>query len=70
VVRDDDSGRLQDFCNAVRLGTSPRSSIQVGVDVVKVIEAIDRSLSTGRAQAPVAKAPELAASLRERIRSL
>jgi predicted dehydrogenase len=61
---------MQDFCNAVGHGTPPRSSIQVGVDVVQVIEAIDLSLSTGGAQAPVAEAPELAGSLRERIRSL
>jgi hypothetical protein len=60
---------MQDFCNAIRHGTQPRSSIQVGVDVVQAIEAIDQSLFTRGAQTPVAKAPEFAASQRELIRS-
>jgi len=60
---------MQDFCNAIRYGAQPRSSIQVGVDVVQAIEAIDQSLLTRGAQTPVAKAPEFAASQRELIRS-
>jgi predicted dehydrogenase len=38
--------QLEDFCNAVRDGTQPRSSATIGLEVVDVVEAVDRSLET------------------------
>jgi predicted dehydrogenase len=35
---------LQDFCRAVRTGLSPISSAEIGLDVVKMIEAAERTL--------------------------
>jgi predicted dehydrogenase len=35
---------LADFCNSIRSGTLPRSSAQLGLDVVRMIEAVDSSL--------------------------
>jgi predicted dehydrogenase len=43
---------LADFCEAIRSGREPRSSARLGLDVVNVIEAVDRSLE--QAGAPVA----------------
>jgi predicted dehydrogenase len=37
--------QLADFCRAVRNGTEPRSSAEIGSDVVWIIEAVDRSLA-------------------------
>ena len=34
---------LRDFCDGVRLGRQPRSSAEVGLEVVRMIEAVDRS---------------------------
>jgi predicted dehydrogenase len=39
--------QLDDFCHAVRNGGSPRSSAALGVDVVRLTEAVDRSLALG-----------------------
>ena len=41
--------QLADFCSAIRNGTTPRSSAEIGLDVVRIAEAVDRSLdsSTG-----------------------
>jgi predicted dehydrogenase len=36
---------LTDFCEAVRTGAQPRSSAELGVDVVTMTEAVDRSLA-------------------------
>jgi predicted dehydrogenase len=36
---------LEDFCEAVRGRTEPRSSAEIGLDVVRIIEAVDRSLA-------------------------
>lgn len=36
---------MTDFCDAVRLGKPPRSSTRLGIDVVRMIEAVDRSLA-------------------------
>jgi predicted dehydrogenase len=44
---------LADFCRAVRLGTIPRSSREVGLDVVKMIEAVDDSLEANGARIEV-----------------
>jgi predicted dehydrogenase len=40
---------LEDFCKSVRTGQDPRSSAHLGLDVIKIIEAIDRSLEQGGA---------------------
>jgi predicted dehydrogenase len=51
---------LGDFCNAIRSGESPRSNAQLGLEVVRMIEAVDRSLAAGGARIPVdADAPVL-----------
>jgi predicted dehydrogenase len=39
--------QLTDFCDAIRTGTTPRSSAEVGLDVVRIIETVDRSLRLG-----------------------
>jgi predicted dehydrogenase len=46
---------LDDFCNAVRTGGIPRSSSQVGLDVVRTIDAVDRSLESNGARVEVAQ---------------
>jgi predicted dehydrogenase len=38
---------LADFCEAVRSGSTPVSSPAIGLDVVRAIEAVDRSLAQG-----------------------
>jgi len=40
---------LADFCRAIRDGSDPRSSAQLGLDVVQMTEAVDHSLSNGGA---------------------
>ncbi len=40
---------VQDFCAAVRQGSSPQSSVEVGIDVIRMIEAVDQSLASGGA---------------------
>jgi len=35
---------LQDFASSIRDGGTPRSSAQLGLDVVRTIEAVDESL--------------------------
>jgi predicted dehydrogenase len=35
---------LGDFCNAIRCGSTPRSSSELGLDVVRIVEAVDASL--------------------------
>jgi predicted dehydrogenase len=37
--------QFEDFCRAVRHGTMPQSSAEVGLDVVTMAEAVDRSLA-------------------------
>ena len=44
---------LEDFCKAVRTGSTPRSSWQIGLDVVRVVEAVDQSLAREGARVPV-----------------
>ena len=41
---------MTDFCQAIRSGGEPRSSRQLGLDVVKVIEAVDTSLALSGAR--------------------
>jgi predicted dehydrogenase len=38
---------LADFCAAIRTGGSPRSNAELGLEVVRIIEAVDRSLEAG-----------------------
>jgi predicted dehydrogenase len=35
--------QMDDFCQAIRFGTNPRSSAQLGLEVVRLIEAAERS---------------------------
>ena len=44
---------LDDFCEAIRSGGPPRSDAQLGLEVVRMIEAVDRSLAAGGARVPV-----------------
>jgi predicted dehydrogenase len=44
---------LQDFCAAIRTGSPLRSTPELGVDVVRVVEAAERSLAEGGAGVPV-----------------
>jgi predicted dehydrogenase len=37
---------LEDFCRAIRTGSEPRSHARLGLEVVKVIEAVDSSLDS------------------------
>jgi predicted dehydrogenase len=46
--------QLADFCRSIRSGTAPRSSTDVGLSVIRVIEAVDRSLDNGGVPTPVA----------------
>jgi predicted dehydrogenase len=46
---------LQDYCNAIRTGESPRSNAALGVDVVRMIEAVDRSLELDGAKVEVSR---------------
>ena len=38
---------VADFCTAIRSGTTPRSSAELGVEVVRIVEAVDASLAQG-----------------------
>jgi predicted dehydrogenase len=48
---------MEDFCRAVRTGSQPLSNWQLGVDVVRVVEAVDASLAQQGRRVPV-DAPE------------
>jgi predicted dehydrogenase len=45
---------LDDFCRAIAGGPTPRSSAEVGLEVVRMIEAVDSSLDQGGARVEVA----------------
>jgi predicted dehydrogenase len=45
---------LSDFCTAIRRRSAPRSSAAVGLDVVRMIEAVDVSLATDGSRTHVA----------------
>jgi predicted dehydrogenase len=38
---------IEDFCSAIRTGSVPRSSAELGIEVVRMIEAVDASLDAG-----------------------
>jgi predicted dehydrogenase len=44
------SRELADFCTSIVAGTMPRSSAEIGIDVVRMIEAVDNSLANDGAQ--------------------
>jgi predicted dehydrogenase len=44
---------LSDFVDAVRTGSTPRSSARIGLEVVKMIEAVDSSLARGGARVDI-----------------
>jgi predicted dehydrogenase len=45
---------LEDFCRSIRTGDTPRSSAQAGLDIVRMISAVDQSLARGgRVEVPV-----------------
>jgi predicted dehydrogenase len=46
---------MQDFCECVRTGATPRSSAEIGTEVVRVIEAVDASLDQGGIRVEVAR---------------
>ena len=48
---------LSDFCDSIRTGGTPRSSAALGLDVVRMIEAVDSSLASGGARVSVAADP-------------
>ena len=48
--------QLADFCDAVRTGATPRSSGVIGLEVVKMIEAVDRSLEDDNRRVSVSHA--------------
>jgi predicted dehydrogenase len=50
---------LTDFCSAIRERTTPRSSALVGVEVVRMIEAVDRSLALGGVRVPLEESAPL-----------
>jgi predicted dehydrogenase len=59
---------MADFCAAILDGVTPRSSPQIGLDVIRMIEAVDESLM--RSAAPSSDAgstPSLDATLTERL---
>jgi predicted dehydrogenase len=51
---------LEDFCAAIMTGSTPRSSAELGLDVVRTIEAVDASLASDGERvdvAPVLQSP-------------
>jgi predicted dehydrogenase len=46
---------LGDFCSAIRTGETPRSSAQIGLDVVRIIESVDESLEADGARVGVSE---------------
>jgi predicted dehydrogenase len=63
---------LRDFCDAIATGSTPRSSAHLGLEVVRMVEAVDRSLSLGGALVavdPDAPAGRVTSRARARSRS-
>ncbi len=53
---------LADFCTAIRSKAQPRSSAQLGLEVVRVVEAVDASLAQNGARVEVGAASAFAAA--------
>ena len=47
---------LADFCEAIRTGVEPRSSAELGLEVVRMIEAVDLSLQRNGVRVELAEA--------------
>ena len=45
---------LRDFCDAITTGSTPRSSALLGLEVVRMVEAVDRSLAENGARVAIA----------------
>lgn len=56
---------VADFCTAILEGVAPRSTPQIGLEVVRAIEAVERSLVGQGMQAPAE--PSLSTELTERL---
>jgi hypothetical protein len=52
---------MADFCDAVRTAATPRSSTELGVEVVRMVEAVDVSLASGGARVPLGDGSVVAA---------
>jgi len=50
--------QFSDFCRAIRHGSEPRSSAEIGYDVLRITEAADRSLDLGGRPMPVGQGAE------------
>ena len=59
---------MADFCDAVRTGGTPRSSSELGVEVVRMVEAVDASLASHGARVSLDEASLLAADEGARAR--
>jgi predicted dehydrogenase len=53
---------LADFCTAIRSKAQPRSSARLGLEVVRVVEAVDASLAQNGARVEVAASSAFAAA--------
>ncbi len=47
---------MQDFCAAIRTGSTPRSNGELGLEVVRIVEAVDSSLARDGARVAVERA--------------
>jgi len=52
---------IEDFCTAIRTGGVPRSSAELGMEVVRMIEAVDASLDAGGARIGISAPARVAA---------
>jgi predicted dehydrogenase len=52
---------LSDFVSAVTSNSAPTSSAELGLDVIRIVEAVDRSLADGGGPASVEPVPQLSA---------
>jgi predicted dehydrogenase len=50
---------MEDFCHSVRTGAEPLSSSDLGVEVVRMIEAVDASLASHGSRVAVSDAAAL-----------
>jgi hypothetical protein len=44
---------MRDFCNAITAAAAPRSSADLGLEVVRIIEAVDASLAAAGSRVAV-----------------
>jgi predicted dehydrogenase len=52
---------MADFCEAIRTAAAPRSSADLGLEVVRIVEAVDASLASGGARVALGEGSVLAA---------